>query len=133
MLSGCEEPKSKQVVLKGIDTWIGDRVYKQLFTYSEQPVQIATVQLKDTQIKIVYKNVYLTNQSKLVLRNGTPITDVSGLEVYWEESGKFVNTQYKVVPESWLFTIDKKPMKDNTAILIKSYFDEAKASYEKNK
>lgn len=130
MLFGCGEEPPKKIEIYPMVSWDEKGLVKQLYTYGGDPVIKKDVYIDGRQIKTKENTVYINHQSQIVYKDGEPILGPFGYYVFWEKEGRFVNTQYKQIHESRIFALDGKPMPDKTAILIKTYFDEAKTDYQ---
>ncbi len=131
MLVGCSENNvPPKIEIFPMVSWKEQGLVKQLYIYGGGPVIKKDIVIDGRQIRTVSNTVYINYESQIVYKDGTPVVGPFGYYVYWEKEGRFVNTQYRQIHESRIFALNDKPMPDNTAILIKTYFDEAKTDYQ---
>ena len=130
LLFGCNERVPEKIEIFPMVSWEEKGLVKQLYTYDGEPVIKKDVYLDGRLVKVKENTVYINYKSQIVYKNGDPIVGPYGYYVFWEREGRFVNTQYRQVLESRLFSLGGKPMPDKTAIMIKVYFDEAKTDYQ---
>lgn len=62
--------------------------------------------------------VYLDSNSRFVLRDGAPIKTIKGDEIYWNAGGKIITKDLKRVQESSVFSVQQRPMRTGTAMVV---------------
>ena len=103
----------------------------QIWTYDEEPVHFATVVFDGEDVSKVFHSVYINNSGQFTLRGGVPVKTVNGEHVYWSKTGALVTNRHNVIQRSSIFTLNSKPLDNETPLLLKEQLINAQANVER--
>lgn len=121
VLAGCgndaAEPTSQ---LRMVDERLGEGPW-QVVTYDGKRVTRDTVALDGGDVVVRSSSVYVNKESQFTLRDGTPIKIFTGDEIYWNSEGNVITRKLQRVPEYLVFSLEGKPLPENTALTLHDY------------
>lgn len=106
--------------LRMVDERLGEGPW-QVVTYDGKRVTRDTVALDAGDVVIRTSSVYVNSDSQFILRDGTPIKIFTGDEIYWNSEGDVVTRKLQRVPEYLVFSLEGKPLPENTALTLHDY------------
>lgn len=121
LLVGCgndiPEPTTH---LRMVDERLGEGPW-QVVTYDGKRVTRDTVALDGGNVVIRTSSVYVNKESQFTLRDGTPIKIFTGDDIFWNSEGDIITRKLQKVPEYLVFSLEGKPLPENTALTLHDY------------
>jgi hypothetical protein len=121
LLNGCGDQSPQTVSnIPMVDAQLGEGPW-QVVTYDGSRITRDSVALDGGEIVIRSSSVYVNKESQFTLRDGTPIKVFTGDSIYWNKDGDIITKKFQKVPEYLVFSLDGKPLKENTALTLYDY------------